>query len=160
MADVDTLDENADAVTLLTLHSAKGLEFPVVFIAGMEDGLLPHLRSMDEPEAMAEERRLFYVGITRAKDEVYLTYAFRRFLFGSSDANLPSRFLADIPGELTEGRVSSGSAHQREAYSFERQTTWDSTPSRPAAALENPAIPRHVLVRPASPLRRSPPPRP
>lgn len=127
VADVDTLDENADAVTLLTLHSAKGLEFPIVFMTGLEDGLLPHLRSMDDPEGMAEERRLMYVGITRAKDQVYLTYAFRRFLFGASEANMPSRFLADIPADLTEGTYSSGNANLRDSISYQRETTWDQT---------------------------------
>jgi len=129
VADVDTLDEDADAVTLLTLHSAKGLEFPVVFMTGMEDGLLPHLRSMDDPEGMAEERRLMYVGLTRAKDQVYLTYAFRRFLYGGSDTNLPSRFLADIPAELIEGIYSSASGNLRDSISYQRETTWGQTGS-------------------------------
>ncbi|MBZ0295547.1 MAG: UvrD-helicase domain-containing protein [Anaerolineae bacterium] len=125
VADVDTLQEDADAVTLLTLHSAKGLEYPIVFIAGMEEGVLPHTRSMDDPEEMAEERRLMYVGLTRAKDQVYLTYAFRRFLYGNSEANVPSRFLGDIPVELVDGMVSSSSASRRESYSYQRETTWD-----------------------------------
>lgn len=131
VADVDTLDEDADAVTLLTLHSAKGLEFPVVFLVGLEDGLLPHLRSLDDPEGMAEERRLMYVGLTRAKDQVYLTYAFRRFLYGGSETNLPSRFLADIPAELTEGIYSSGNANLRDSLGYQRETTWDQTGARP-----------------------------
>jgi DNA helicase-2/ATP-dependent DNA helicase PcrA len=125
VADVDSLDENADAVTLLTLHSAKGLEFPIVMIAGLEDGLLPHLRSLDDPEGIAEERRLLYVGLTRAKDQVYLTYAFRRYLYGGSDTNLPSRFLADLPANLIEGLYSSGSASRRDSLSYQRETTWD-----------------------------------
>ncbi len=125
VADVDTLEADADAVTLLTLHSAKGLEFPVVFITGVEDGILPHSRSLDEPESMAEERRLMYVGLTRAKDQVYLTYAFRRYLYGGSDANIPSRFLADLPAELVDGMISSGNAHGRETYNYQRETTWD-----------------------------------
>mgnify|MGYP005839944149 CR=1 FL=1 len=104
VSDVDNLDENADAPTLLTLHSAKGLEFPVVFIVGMEEGLLPHNRSFDDPEQMEEERRLCYVGITRAKERVYLVHAFRRTLHGFSDISLPSRFLKDIPGHLIAGR--------------------------------------------------------
>ncbi|MBZ0301350.1 MAG: UvrD-helicase domain-containing protein [Anaerolineae bacterium] len=132
VADVDTLDAEADAVTLLTLHSAKGLEFPVVFMTGLEDGLLPHLRSMDDPEGMAEERRLMYVGLTRAKDQVYLTYAFRRFLYGSSETNLPSRFLADIPADLTDGIYSSGNANLRDSISYQRETTWDQTGSNAA----------------------------
>jgi len=103
LTDIDMLDEFADAVTLLTLHAAKGLEFPVVFITGVEEGLLPHARSMDNPAEMAEERRLFYVGITRAKDRLFLTHAFRRSVYGNSTTNLPSRFLGDMPLELIEG---------------------------------------------------------
>ena len=101
VADVDSYDEKSDVVTLITLHAAKGLEFPVVFIAGMEEGLLPHRRSYEEDEQMEEERRLCYVGITRAKQRVYLVRAFRRSSMGSSSANLPSRFLSDIPRHLT-----------------------------------------------------------
>lgn len=133
-ADVDALAADANAVTLLTLHAAKGLEFPVVFVSGMEDGLLPHTRSMDDPEGMAEERRLLYVGLTRAMDRLYLTYAFRRILYGSSEASIPSRFLADIPAELLEGSVSSRSTHQRETYNYRRETTWDQVGSRRSSA--------------------------
>ena len=125
VAEVDTLDETADAVTLLTLHAAKGLEFPVVFITGLEDGLLPHTRSLDDAEGMAEERRLLYVGLTRAKDQVCLTYAFRRFLFGSSDANAPSRFLADIPAALLEGQFTARTGGLRDSISYQREITWD-----------------------------------
>ncbi|MBI2847398.1 MAG: UvrD-helicase domain-containing protein [Chloroflexi bacterium] len=100
VSDVDNLDEKADAVTLITLHQAKGLEFPIVFIVGMEEGLLPHIRSFDDPAQMEEERRLCYVGITRAKERVYLVRAFRRSFTGTNRPNLPSRFLADIPSRL------------------------------------------------------------
>jgi DNA helicase-2/ATP-dependent DNA helicase PcrA len=100
VTDVDSYDEKADVVTLITLHAAKGLEFPVVFIAGMEEGLLPHRRSFDEADQMEEERRLCYVGITRAKQRVYLVRAFRRSSMGSSSKNDPSRFLSDIPRHL------------------------------------------------------------
>jgi len=102
-ADVDEIDQAADAVTLLTLHSAKGLEFETVFIIGMEEGICPHSRSMDDPDAMEEERRLCYVGITRAKRHLYLMRAFRRTLYGSSDVREPSRFLIDIPSDIVEG---------------------------------------------------------
>ncbi|RJQ43663.1 MAG: DUF3553 domain-containing protein [Nitrospiraceae bacterium] len=88
-----------DAVTLLTLHSAKGLEFPVVFIAGFEDGLLPHFHAVKDPEELAEERRLFYVGVTRAQDMLILTGAKKRRLYTSLQEQQPSRFLADIPAE-------------------------------------------------------------
>jgi len=103
VSDVDSLDERADAATLITLHQAKGLEFPVVFIIGMEDGILPHIRSFDDPDQMEEERRLCYVGITRAEKKVYLVRAFRRSFMGSSNINPPSRFLQDIPPHLISG---------------------------------------------------------
>jgi len=110
VSDVDGLDETVDTVTLVTLHQAKGLEFPVVFIVGMEEGILPHFKSFDNPEQMEEERRLCYVGITRAKQMVYLVHAFRRSLMGSSTANRPSRFLEDIPQHL----IASGGLWQWE----------------------------------------------
>ena len=100
VSDTDNLDEKADAVTLITLHQAKGLEFPVVFIVGMEERLLPHIRSLDDPAEMEEERRLCYVGVTRAKEKLYLYRAFRRGFRGGSQPSMPSRFLADIPQKL------------------------------------------------------------
>ena len=100
VSDVDSLEDKQDTVTLITLHQAKGLEFPVVFIVGMEDGILPHYRSIDDASQLEEERRLCYVGITRARKKVYLVRAFRRHLMGSSTVNKPSRFLKDIPKEL------------------------------------------------------------
>ncbi len=103
VADVDGLNESIDAVTLITLHQAKGLEFPVVFIVGMEDGILPHIRSFDDPDQMEEERRLCYVGVTRAKKKVYLVRAFRRSFRGTSGVSMPSRFLQDIPPHLISG---------------------------------------------------------
>ncbi|MGB9776177.1 MAG: ATP-dependent helicase [Anaerolineae bacterium] len=104
VSDVDNLTNGVNAPTLLTLHSAKGLEFPVVFIVGLEEGLLPHIRSLDDPEALAEERRLMYVGVTRAKERLFLTHAFRRARRGDYEPNIPSRFLADIPETLAEGK--------------------------------------------------------
>src|SRR5262249_14753267 len=98
--DVDNLQSNANAVTLITLHAAKGLEFPTVFITGLEEGLFPHARSVDSPTQLEEERRLFYVGITRAMDELHLVHAFRRSFGGSSNENGRSRFLEDIPRDL------------------------------------------------------------
>jgi DNA helicase-2/ATP-dependent DNA helicase PcrA len=109
VSDVDSLEEKVNSVTLITLHQAKGLEFPVVFIVGMEDGILPHFKSIDDPAQLEEERRLCYVGITRAKKKVYLVRAFRRHLMGSSAMNKPSRFLQDIPAHLiTTGAVRDG----------------------------------------------------
>ncbi len=104
VSDVDQYDEHVDAVTLITLHAAKGLEFPVVFMVGMEEGVLPHMRSFDDPDQLEEERRLCYVGITRAKERLYLLRAFRRHLMGSSQHNPASRFLKDLPAELIAGR--------------------------------------------------------
>jgi DNA helicase-2/ATP-dependent DNA helicase PcrA len=122
VSDVDNLSETVDAPTLLTLHSAKGLEFPVVFITGLEERMLPHSRSLDDAKQMAEERRLMYVGLTRAKDRLYLTYAFTRTRYGDNDFNVPSRFLDDIPLELVEGSWQRGV--RRESKSAQRMWTW------------------------------------
>ena len=101
VAEVDSLDETADAITLITLHQAKGLEFPVVFIIGLQEGLLPHIRSLDDPNQLEEERRLFYVGITRCMDRLFLTRSFRqRGWRGDGGLAIPSRFLKDLPSEL------------------------------------------------------------
>ena len=107
VSDIDSMDEAPDALTLITLHQAKGLEYPVVFMVGMEDGLLPHARSMEEEAGLEEERRLCYVGMTRAKERLYLTRAFRRGFRGGTGPNLPSRFLLDIPRELVAGMDQS-----------------------------------------------------
>ncbi|HEV3475268.1 MAG TPA: DNA helicase PcrA, partial [Actinomycetota bacterium] len=98
----DEYDEAASTITLMTLHNAKGLEFDVVFIAGMEDGVFPHVRSMTDADELEEERRLAYVGITRARRRLYLTHAWSRSLFGTSSYNPPSRFLGEIPAELMQ----------------------------------------------------------
>lgn len=100
VSDQDTLPEAVDAPTLLTLHASKGLEFSQVFITGLDDGILPHSRSKEDPEEMMEERRLFYVGITRAKDRLYLVRSQRRSQYGSYEFSEPSAFLSDIPAEL------------------------------------------------------------
>ncbi len=102
VADVDSLYETGDAVTLMTLHSSKGLEFPVVFLVGMEEGVFPHSRSLGSDKELEEERRLAYVGMTRAREELHLTHATRRALFGQPSFNRRSRFLDDVPAELTE----------------------------------------------------------
>ena len=113
VSDIDGYEEGTDTATLITLHQAKGLEFPIVFIVGMEEGVLPHFRSFDDPDQMEEERRLCYVGVTRAKQRVYLVRAFRRSLMGSSRMNSPSRFLRDIPSHLvTGGDLWSGEDRQ------------------------------------------------
>lgn len=101
-SDVDNVDQSQDAVHLMTLHSAKGLEFPTVFIVGLEEGILPHSRSMLSYAEMEEERRLMYVGLTRAKEKIYLLFTRQRNLFGSTQMNSPSRFLEDIPENLMQ----------------------------------------------------------
>ena len=121
IGDVDTLKEEKDAITLITLHAAKGLEFPVVFIVGMDEGILPHSRSLEDENQMEEERRLAYVGITRAKERLYMVYAFRRTLYGMTQMNGPSRFIADVPPELVTGR-DPGTAFQPALFGGKRST--------------------------------------
>ena len=116
--DMDTYDRNADAAVLMTMHSAKGLEFPVVFIIGAEEGLFPGMMAIGDPAEMEEERRLCYVAITRAKEKLYLTCAAQRMLYGRTCANLPSRFTEEIPPELLERR---GVDRKKE----ERRSFWD-----------------------------------
>ncbi len=103
VADQDSYEAGADAVTLITLHAAKGLEFPVVFIAGLEEGVFPHSRSLDDEKQLEEERRLAYVGITRAKRRLFLSHAARRATWGSGGLSVPSRFLFEIPAALMTG---------------------------------------------------------
>jgi DNA helicase-2/ATP-dependent DNA helicase PcrA len=109
VSDIDTYEDGSDAVALMTLHSSKGLEFPVVFLVGMEEGVFPHVRSLGEDAELEEERRLCYVGMTRAREELHLTHAQRRTLFGQPSFNPRSRFLDDIPGGTTE-RLPGSSA--------------------------------------------------
>jgi DNA helicase II / ATP-dependent DNA helicase PcrA len=124
VADQDTLPDTIDAPTLLTLHAAKGLEFPQVFIIGLDEYFLPHSRSRDDPDALAEERRLFYVGLTRAQDQLFLVRAQRRRSpYGSYEYMQPSRFLSDIPDELTQGNFSRFVNH-RDNYDI-NQYQWD-----------------------------------
>jgi DNA helicase-2/ATP-dependent DNA helicase PcrA len=136
VAGVDALDPNADAVTLMTLHNAKGLEFPVVFITGLEDGLFPLSQSFDEPEKLEEERRLFYVGITRAERKLYMSFAETRRRNGELMMSIKSRFLKDIPpGMLEEKRTIKVRAAGRSAFARETgpgfgQTSWRGGPTR------------------------------
>jgi DNA helicase-2/ATP-dependent DNA helicase PcrA len=109
----DEYDEDESAITLMTLHIAKGLEFPVVFIVGLEDGIFPHYRSMTDSAALEEERRLAYVGITRAQQRLYLAYAWSRTLFGQTQYNPPSRFLSEIPEHLLELREAQARSRHR-----------------------------------------------
>jgi DNA helicase-2/ATP-dependent DNA helicase PcrA len=136
ITDLDTAegdDEDHSAVTLMTLHAAKGLEFPVVFITGLEDGVFPHLRSLGDPESLEEERRLCYVGITRARERLYLCHAWRRTLYGATDYYSPSRFLDEIPAELVH---AVGEEHPRMGVDAHRDAVVD-------AAMRAGAAPGH-----------------
>jgi len=112
MPDSNMKNGKAEVVTLMTLHASKGLEYPVVFLVGMEEGLFPHSRSMLDPNQMEEERRLAYVGITRAKDQLFLTYTRSRLFFGTRSNNLPSRFIAAIPESLIDLKVEYRDRHE------------------------------------------------
>jgi DNA helicase-2/ATP-dependent DNA helicase PcrA len=116
----DEYEEEDSSVTLMTLHIAKGLEFPVVFIVGMEDGIFPHFRSMTDQAELEEERRLAYVGITRAQERLYLTHAWSRTLFGQTSYNPPSRFLGEIPEHLVEAKESETRVQQRSRSRYGR----------------------------------------
>jgi len=128
VSDQDTLPEQVEAPTLLTLHAAKGLEFAQVFIVGLDEGVLPHSRSLDDPEELAEERRLFYVGLTRAKDQITLLRAEQRSSYGSPQLQQPSRFLGDIPAELV---THEGLRHPGRSDSLR---SWDARPRQTAPA--------------------------
>ncbi|MCL5773520.1 MAG: DNA helicase PcrA [Firmicutes bacterium] len=118
MTDIDTWSEDPLAVTIMTLHSAKGLEFPVVIVGGMEEGIFPHSRSLSEPDQLEEERRLCYVGVTRARELLYLLNAYQRMLFGMTMENMPSRFLSEIPEEYLEDMTEQEKpARKARAYS-------------------------------------------
>lgn len=115
----DEIKDNAIRVTLMTLHSSKGLEFPIVFIIGMEEGLFPHARTLYAPHEMEEERRLCYVGVTRAKEHLILTYAKYRNIFGTTEVNLPSRFLSEMPAGILDRQFSDPMQEYEEAISYD-----------------------------------------
>ncbi len=135
VADQDSLEGGADAATLITLHAAKGLEFPVVFIAGLEEGIFPHSRALDDEKELEEERRLAYVGMTRAKRRLYLSHAWRRATWGMGQASVPSRFLLEIPAELMVGPrlerdVDDGTGLDLDMVFGSRRTSRFGTPVR------------------------------
>jgi DNA helicase-2/ATP-dependent DNA helicase PcrA len=133
VSDQDTIETSANVPTLLTLHAAKGLEYPLVFITGLNEGTLPHSRSFDDPEAMQEERRLLYVGITRAKDRLYMVYAQNRSSFGYPEPVEPSRFLSDIPDSLLDETSSMRNIRPSRLSSIDSKTIqWES--KHPATA--------------------------
>ncbi len=143
VTDLDENDPEASSITLMTLHSAKGLEYPVVFLIGLEDGVFPHVRSLGDPDELEEERRLCYVGITRAEQRLYLCHAWSRMMFGSTDYRPPSRFLDEIPAELMmvigdQEKRGKGLGRHRDsvvAHAMRRQTPAVSEhPTGPSAA--------------------------
>ncbi len=139
IADIDNYSESTNAVTLMTLHAAKGLEFPVVFIPGAEEGIFPHSRSLFDAEQMEEERRLCYVGMTRARERLYLLYANSRLLYGATNHNPPSRFLLEIPPELQDsgsewssaalGLTTASAGHATGAGSWSAQPMYAAQPA-------------------------------
>jgi DNA helicase-2/ATP-dependent DNA helicase PcrA len=116
VSDQDTLEDRTDRVTLITLHAAKGLEFPVVFMVGLEEGLLPHKRALEDDRELEEERRLAYVGMTRAKDRLYLVHAHHRSTYGMGTASEPSRFLSELPEELLSSSRDEGAPFRRNGW--------------------------------------------
>ncbi|NJD91514.1 MAG: ATP-dependent DNA helicase PcrA [Geobacter sp.] len=118
VSDLEKNTEGRESATLMTLHAAKGLEFPLVFIIGMEEKLFPHVRSLEDPEQMEEERRLCYVGMTRARERLFITNARRRRIFGQDQFNQPSRFIADVPGEFMD--IEGGGYENRGLFSGEK----------------------------------------
>ncbi len=126
VSDLDTIAENDEAITLMTLHSAKGLEFPIVFLAGLEEGIFPHMRALGRNQDMEEERRLMYVGITRAEERLFLTYTKRRLIYGDYKYFMPSRFLDEIPPGLMETPSDKYSKKKNTAnkpsYSYDKKT--------------------------------------
>ena len=164
IADIDSFEESADTIVLMTLHSAKGLEFPVVFLTGLEEGVFPHMRSMQSDREMEEERRLAYVGITRAKNELFLTYASRRTIFGNTQINQVSRFVREVPKELFRamqekrggsviGGGRSGSRWNQDDYS--QVSPWEEAQAASQAALRaiRPQPGKIVGGKPAAPAK-------
>jgi DNA helicase II / ATP-dependent DNA helicase PcrA len=156
VSDQDTLPESAEAPTLLTLHAAKGLEFPIVFITGLDDGMLPHSRSLDDPEEMAEERRLFYVGLTRAKKRIFIVRASQRSTYGSYQDSIASRFLDDIPEGLMQSSSNSRGYGNRRSSS----TTWEDRNLRStgygSSTLSGPVRPAKPVSAPVTQARYRP----
>ena len=116
VSDIDSMDNIANNVTLMTLHAAKGLEFPVVFLAGMDEGVFPHQRTFNVPSEMEEERRLMYVGVTRAEEKLYMTSAKRRQMWGEYKYYNPSRFIEEIPRQLMNMTSFEGSTSESSTF--------------------------------------------
>jgi DNA helicase II / ATP-dependent DNA helicase PcrA len=157
VSDLDQLKEERDAITCITLHQAKGLEYPVVFLCGLEEGLLPHSRSADDRDALDEERRLFYVGATRAKQRLYLVHAMRRAMYGRAQGSVKSRFLGEIPLELLKksGSRSTGSSTQQTNMFTARSSFHTPHRAAPTRQVESQRTPARQSPAPAEPNRTS-----
>ena len=137
-SDIDNMEESEDTVTLMTLHSAKGLEFPVVFLVGMEEGIFPGFRSIGEPKEIEEERRLCYVGVTRAKEYLFLTCTKMRTMFGSTSCNAPSRFLEEIPNDILDGYEDAfGGSKIKKSLFEDKDYSWSYGNSKNASAIKS-----------------------
>ena len=145
VADIDVAETSEDKVTLMTLHSAKGLEFPLVIMAGMEEGIFPHARTMMNESEIEEERRLCYVGVTRARQQLYITNARLRTIYGTTVVYPESRFLREIPEELLDRQVVQQAVKQ-DRYSQVLRPA----PSRPTSALpgisKEPVAPERIVI--------------
>ena len=154
VSDQDTVSENPDCPTLMTLHAVKGLEFNRVFIIGLDDGILPHSRSFDDPEEMAEERRLFYVGITRARNSLTLVRAEQRMSYGQIDVMIRSRFINDIPQELIRPLNDNTSPRSYRTAS-QRASRWENTPSWSRGMSSAASSGTSTYTRSSEPIRRT-----
>lgn len=125
--DIDRMDESSDAVVMMTMHSAKGLEFPSVFLVGMEDGIFPGFRSMEKEEDLEEERRLCYVAVTRAKEQLYLTCAERRMMYGRTQYSKPSQFLKEIPEQFVDSNIAETRQEMQEKLDFQPNPRYQSS---------------------------------
>ncbi len=125
-SDLDNLDEGQEKVSLMTLHSAKGLEFPIVFLVGLEQGTFPHVRSLNDPLSLEEERRLCYVGITRAQEQLFISHARERYVWGSKEMKMVSQFIQEIPEELINSnlRATARKVHRKKTVSSSANAKW------------------------------------
>jgi len=154
VSDQDTIAENPDCPTLMTLHAVKGLEFNRVFIIGLDDGILPHSRSFDDPEEMAEERRLFYVGITRAKNSLTLVRAEQRMSYGQTESMIRSRFINDIPQELIRP-LNENTASRMSRAASQRASRWENSPSWSRGMFSASSSGTSTYTKSSAPIRRT-----
>jgi DNA helicase-2/ATP-dependent DNA helicase PcrA len=150
VSDLDSHDGMKDSVSLMTLHSAKGLEFEVVFMVGMEEGIFPHSRTFFEPDELEEERRLCYVGMTRAKQQLYMLHASSRMLYGNTQHNVPSRFISDIPEEMIEEPIGSNigslATARREAFDNDFPEEVEMAQVEPGDSVVHPAFGKGKVI--------------